>query len=404
MNSRLLSPVAAGLGIVLVAASLRTGISSAGAALPVVRGELRLSDLVTNLVISGPLFCFALMGLATHRLTRWLGTYRLLVAVGLVLTIGLTLRALSGSALVFLVTSFVALAGVAAQNVLLPVLVREHFPHRIGLVTGLYNTALSAVSALAAAVAVPLADTAFGWRLGLGVWALPALLALLPWLPVAWRTGGQTMAPAVADAPVRPARTGVGWALMLCFGAQGINFYVLNGWLPSWCEANGYAAGTAGTMLSVALLLGLPVGLVLPALAVRPSVQRGAMVVLAACYLGGYLLLGLAGHGYSWVAVVLVGVGTGFFPLMLSLIAMRARTTAGAAALSGFVQGVGYLVAALGLLAFGFLHSLTGGWRLPMVFLVGVVLAQAVLGWIAARPRCVEDPLPGEDRAGSGRS
>ena len=47
---------------------------------------------------------------------------------------------------------------------------------------------------------------------------------------------------------------------------------------------------------------------------------------------------------------------------MLTLIGLRARTPDGTAALSGFSQSSGYLLAALGPFAVGALHDATGSW------------------------------------------
>jgi CP family cyanate transporter-like MFS transporter len=56
---------------------------------------------------------------------------------------GLAGRAVVGDASLFLALSVVALAGMAAANVLLPSLVKLHFPDRVGVVTSLYTTALA---------------------------------------------------------------------------------------------------------------------------------------------------------------------------------------------------------------------------------------------------------------------
>ena len=50
------------------------------------------------------------------------------------------------------------------------------------------------------------------------------------------------------------------------------------------------------------------------------------------------------------------------FPIVLTLIGLRSRTPEGTAALSGFTQSTGYLIAAIGPFGVGILHELTGGW------------------------------------------
>lgn len=86
---------------------------------------------------------------------------------------------------------------------------------------------------------------------------------------------------------------------------------------------------------------------------------------------------------------ILIGLGMSVFSLALSIVALRARTGEDTAALSGMAQGLGYLLAAAGPFLFGLLHDLTGGWTVPLVMLIGVLLVQIVVGALAGRPRYV---------------
>ena len=77
--------------------------------------------------------------------------------------------------------------------------------------------------------------------------------------------------------------------------------------------------------------------------------------------------------------------------MSLTLMAQRARDHEASAALSGMSQSVGYVIAALGPIAFGALHTLSGTW-VPSLVLVLVVLATlTVVGVYAGRDRYVLD-------------
>nr|MBA3488819.1 MFS transporter [Longispora sp. (in: high G+C Gram-positive bacteria)] len=130
------------LGIVLIALNLRPAITSLGALLDEVQEGLHLSGAITGLVTSLPVICFAVFGFLTPRLARRFGPHRVLSISVVLLAVGLLARALTDSAIVFFSTSALALAGIACANVLLPSLVKQHFPHRIGLVTGVYTMTL----------------------------------------------------------------------------------------------------------------------------------------------------------------------------------------------------------------------------------------------------------------------
>ena len=79
------------------------------------------------------------------------------------------------------------------------------------------------------------------------------------------------------------------------------------------------------------------------------------------------------------------------FPVALTLIGLRARTSDGTAALSGFTQSVGYLIAAIGPFGMGLLYDLTGGWTVPLLALTVLALPQLVVGVLVSRRRYVED-------------
>jgi CP family cyanate transporter-like MFS transporter len=139
--------------------------------------------------------------------------------------------------------------------------------------------------------------------------------------------------------------------------------------------------------------LGIPISAAIPALLVRQSRLPAMIIVLGTCYVAGYLGLIVAPAAGMWGWAVLLGIGSGTFPLILTLLALRARTAAGVAVLSAFTQCTGYLVAAAGPVAFGALHDLTGSWTLPLVVLAVSAAGMALLGLRIARPRFLEDEL-----------
>src|SRR5690606_24268711 len=74
-------------------------------------------------------------------------------------------------------------AAITVGNVLVPSVVKQDFPERQGVVTGVTTAALTSGAAAAAAVATPLADSGLGWRgalLGLGAFAAVSAVVWLP--------------------------------------------------------------------------------------------------------------------------------------------------------------------------------------------------------------------------------
>ncbi|MEU7609429.1 MFS transporter [Micromonospora sp. NPDC049204] len=379
------------VGMLLVALNLRAVVTSLGALLDEVRDGLGLSGTMAGLVTTLPTIAFAGLGALTPWLVRRVAPARVLVVAMFALAAGQVLRATTDSAWIFVLTSALALAGIAVANILLPMLVKQHFPHRTGLVTGAYTMALTLGTTVAAASAVPIAHAFGSWRAGLGVWAAMAAVAVLPWVPLALRTraGARRSTPTAAVAA--PARTRLGWAMAVYFGAQSLSGYAIMGWLAQLFRDAGYQPESAGLLLAGVTALGVPIALLMPTLAGRLGSLRPLVLGLTTASALAYLGLAFAPRGAALLWVALLAIGQGAFPMILTAIGLRARTAEGTVALSAFAQSTGYVIAALGPLMVGILYEVTGGWTAPLGFLLGALAVQTAAGMAIARPRYVED-------------
>ncbi|MFE6618779.1 CynX/NimT family MFS transporter [Streptomyces sp. NPDC057740] len=396
------------LGIVLTALNLRPAITSLGALLEEVRDGLGMSGSVAGLLTSVPPLCFALFGVTAPRLARRFGPGAVVCAGMAAITAGLLLRPYVGSTAGFLAASALALMGIALSNVLMPVIVKRWFPDRVGSMTGLYSMALALGTASAAAVTVPMTEALGGsWQTGLAVWAGLAALAVLPWIPLVrdrhsdgehGRGGGA--APVVSaqekharvQAPtLRITRSRTAWALAVYFGLQATGAYITMGWMAQIFRDAGVHAGTAGLLLAVTMVMGVPLAFVIPRLATRLPHQGPIVLALGVCGLVGYAGLYLAPVTGSWAWALLLGVSNCSFPLALTMVGMRARTSAGVAQLSGFAQSTGYLISIPGPLLVGVLYQHSGGWGLPIALMAGLMIPQMAVGVLAGRDRTVED-------------
>ncbi|GAA0489626.1 MFS transporter [Streptomyces sp. NPDC046215] len=387
-------------GLVIAALNLRPAITSLGSLLKEVRSGLGMNGALAGLLTSVPALCFALFGLAAPRLARRWGPAAVVCAGMAAIAAGLVVRPFTGGVPGFLLLSAVALAGIAVSNVLMPVVVKDWFPDRVGEMTGVYSMAVAAGTATAAAATVPLADAMGGsWKLGLASWALLAAAAALLWLVLTLRTRTRTPGPAApaADVAREAPRTSItrsptAWAMAAFFGLQATGAYIAMGWMPAIFRDAGISASTAGALLATTMVMGVPLNFVLPTLAVR--VHQGFLVVaLAACGLAGYAGLWLDPAGGAWIWALLIGISNTAFSLALTMIGMRARTGAGVVRLSAFAQSVGYLIAIPGPLLVGWLNESTGGWDLPIALMAALMVPQVVAGVLAGRDRTVEDEI-----------
>ncbi|WP_248958875.1 CynX/NimT family MFS transporter [Sphaerisporangium perillae] len=379
------------LGIVLAALNLRTAVTSVGPVLDQVTGALGMSGVVAGLLTTLPVLCFAVFGAATPALARRTGEHRLLLGALLLLGAGLLLRVMIDSSAVFLAASVLALSGGAIGNVLIPALIKRHFPHRTGTMTTLYATALAVGTMLAAAATVPIERAADGnWHVALGVWAALAAVAAIPWLALS-RSEPERDSGREDAGPRALVRSRLAWAIAGYFGTQSLIAYVMFGWLPQLLQDKGYTSGEAGLSMAVFSALGIPVSLAVPAIAARVRDQRPMVAGLALLYVAGFTGMLVGPAATLWIWVLVVGVGMGSFPLALTMFALRTRTAEVTSALSAFAQSTGYLIAGAGPLVVGVLYSATGGWTLPFVLLFAVIVAQVLTGWYAAGDRYLED-------------
>ncbi|MGN6575571.1 MAG: CynX/NimT family MFS transporter [Nocardioides sp.] len=380
------------VGIVVLAFNLRPAAVSVGPVLHEMRGDLGMSPTTAGVLTTLPTLAFALFGALAPAVARRVGVHRVtLLALGCVV-IGLGLRARTDSVPALLALSLLALGGMAAANVLLPSLVKLHFPHRVGLVTACYTTALALGLTSASALTVPVGEWLGSWRWGLALWAVTALVAALPWFALLRHDQAPEDSPHTVTLG-QVARTRLGWAMAALFGLQSLQAYSIFGWFAQVYRDAGFDAGTAGLLLAVVTGASIPLSFLLPPLVARTHNQTLLLCVLIACYPVGYLGLIFAPVAGAWLWALVVGVGTATFPVVLTLIGLRARTPGGTAALSGFTQSVGYLISAIGPFGVGVLYDLTDGWTVPLAALIVLTVPQLVAGLTVARPAYVEDQL-----------
>ena len=380
------------LGIVVLAFNLRPAAVSVGPVLAETRAGLGMGHVTAGVLTSLPVVAFGAFGALAPWAARRVGVHRLTLAALVAVVLGLSLRALTSSVPLFLTLSVVALAGMASANVLLPSLVKLHFPDRVGFFTSLYTTSLAVGLTAASAGTAPLAEASGSWRWALGVWAATAAVAAVPWaFLVRHETAVSGTHRRVSLREVGGTR--LGWAMALTFALQSAMAYTAFGWFAQIYRDAGFSATEAGLLLGVLSGVSIPVSLWVPAAAARRTDQRLLMLALVACYPVGYLGLAAFPVAGAWLWAVLVGIGAGLFPLVLTLIGLRSRTPQGTAALSAFTQSVGYVVAAFGPFGIGLLYDATGGWTWPLVALTVASLVTGAMTPLVARPGHVEDQL-----------
>jgi CP family cyanate transporter-like MFS transporter len=384
--------------VVLTAVNLRPTVTSMGALLDQVRAALGASPAWASVLTTAPPLCFAAAGVFAPWVRRRIGMVAGVGSAVLVLAVGLAVRVLDGQAVV-LVGTFVACFGIAVGNVLIPVVIKESFPARVGLLTGVYTAGLQGGAALGSALTPALEQLLGGWRAALGAWAVLAVLALVSWLLVGRLAPRRPLddAPDPRHGPVAAGnrtrsllRSPIAWQVTAFFGLQSFGAYTVMGWLPALLiDTAGTSRQVAGLLLGLVSVLAVPTSLVVAPLAAKRHQQSGWIVGIVACGVVGVLGLLLAPAALPVVWSVFLGVGLSVFSLVLTLLSLRTRDAKDTARLSGMAQGLGYLFASLGPLLFGLLHGITGGWHVSLTMFLVVLCVELLAGWLAGRPRFV---------------
>jgi CP family cyanate transporter-like MFS transporter len=386
--------------VVAVAAAglnLRTAITSLPPLFPDLQTSLHLSSATLSLLAATPVICFGVVSAFTAWLNRRYGEEMILLVALVLLTAGLLLRGVAPGTMLFPGTALAASA-IAVLNVLLSSMAKRRWPERAGLLLGIYLTTLSAGAIVSSLLSVPLYRSSGGSvQLALGVWAAPAALAVLLWLPqLRYRTAGAP--PAGAGAPragVKVYRYALAWQVTAFMGLQSLLYYAALSWLPTIFQDRGDSPITAGNLLALMGVGNLATSLLVPVLAHRRPSQSALVVpslIGTAAGLAGSLWAPL-GSAPFWVLVLGVSQGS-CLGLAIFFMMARAPDADAAASLSAFSQSVGYLVASVGPLMVGLLHSATGSWNIPVALLLVLCAAELATGLLAGRPLILPAATP----------
>jgi CP family cyanate transporter-like MFS transporter len=376
------------LSLVFISLAIRPPVASIG---PLV-DELVRTEFLTlfqvSLMSSLPIVCFGIGAFASPYLVKRFTLNKAMMFVLVILSIAMATRLIGGFPAIITSTVVIGLA-IAIANVLIPTIVREQFPDRIELITGVYVTLLAISASFAAAVAVPSSDLLGGWRGALAVWILSALFAIVFWIPL-FRSKSVTKVTSVethAEEKRAVVRSSLTWGIVFFFGLQSGGFYSILNWLPSLLIDRGMSEVDAGALLGLTTFVGVPSGFLASLLFRKFKSLSGMAVAMTSLTLAGLLMIWLTPE-----LLVLACVITGFgfaatFPLSLTLIGSRASTSTQTTALSALAQGWGYLISAAGTFGFGLLRDVTGNWDASLILVSVLTFIQLFAGAVAGRDK-----------------
>lgn len=376
------------IGIVFIASTLRSPLTSVGPIIAPIRDSLDMSNVLAGFLTTIPLLAFALISPFAPKLANRFGMELTLFLSLCLITLGIVIRSI-GSVPLLLVGTFLIGVAIAFGNVLLPGLLKMSFPLHIGLMTGIYSVAMNISATIASGISVPIVEqTSFGWQGALGIWAILSAFAIFLWLPQLKNKvkiqAKTTTTP--TEKRISLWRSPIAWAVTVFMGLQSLLFYSTSAWMPEMLTSSGLSASQAGWMLSLLQFSQLPMTFIIPIIAGKMKDQRIIVAGIVALYLIGYGGVLQGGMSFTALWMIAIGIAGGSaFGLSMMFFTLRTETHMEAAELSGMAQSYGYLLAASGPVAFGFLHDLTDSWKSPMVIFLVVSLIILIGGMKAGK-------------------
>lgn len=399
--------------IVLIALNFRGPIVAPAPVIGEIRVDLGLTATIAGLLTTIPVLCFSLATPFASWVIAKADPERAVSLSLLIVLVGTVVRSLPSSAALLVGTAVIGI-GITIGNVVVPVVIRrDTSPERVGIVTGVYTSALNVGSMITSLGTAPIA-AAWGWPVAIAVWAVFAVVAGLAWTytvgaRAAWlrplhhepvaatgpvelltetgsiRTVASASRSGAAAEPVRPARRLITWGLTLAFGGQAFSYYALTAWIPTLLHDEiGFSAESSGASSSVFQIMAVVGALGVPVLATRFR-PRGIIALVGFLWLA--MPLGLLFAPQLWLLwSILGGAAQGGGITVIFIVIVRIVTSDDdARRMSAFVQGGGYLIGSAGPLVAGSLHGATGNWTAPLLVVLVAVLTLGVAGTIAAR-------------------
>ncbi|RAJ94865.1 MFS transporter [Aliidiomarina maris] len=369
------------IALVVIALNLRPALAAIGPLLQSIQLDLGLNYAMASLLTTLPVLAMGLFSFVGFQLAKPLGLERSIAAALSLLAAATAARFWAPSGGFLITTALLAGIAIALIQTLMPAIIKQRFGLRAPLVMGFYVTAIMGGAALAATSAPMLAST-LSWRDSLGHWVWLALFATL--LCLLWVRPQRVTQPNHAQptlATQRFWRSSRAWQLAVFF-ALGTSCYVsVLAWLAPYAQELGYSAKQAGLLLGFLTLCEVVAGIAFPWWASRRHDKRPVIAVLCALQLIGFSALALIPETglLLWVAMVGLGIG-GIFPLSMIITMDHIDNPLQAGRLTAFVQGIGYLIAAVAPFAAGYmrdaLESFTAAWlALAATSIVALILA-----------------------------
>ncbi|MGY2263794.1 cyanate transporter [Pseudomonas sp. SDO5561_S422] len=366
------------ISVVLVALNLRPSMAAVGPLLSSIRADVALSFSTASLLTMLPVMAMGLAMFFGMAVAKRFGEHRSIVLSLVVIGLATVSRLFLDSAVELILSAIAAGVGIAMIQALMPALIKSRFSDNVSLFMGLYVTAIMGGAALAASFSPFIQVQTGSWRIGLAIWAVLAVLALVFWY------AQRSVLPPLPQAGADPQASFFGnrraWLLAIFFGLGTASYTCVLAWLAPYYVEQGWSEQNAGLLLGFLTAMEVVSGLITPAIANRRRDKRGVVAVLLVLIIAGFCGLILSPQYLSLLWPCLLGLGIGgLFPMSLILSLDHLDNPRRAGGLTAFVQGIGYLIAGLSPLIAGMIRDQLGSFEWAWWSLTAVVVVMLLI-------------------------
>lgn len=384
------------IAIVFIASTLRAPLTSVGPVVDEIKDVMQINNSLAGFLTTIPLIIFAVVSPLVSKVTKRLTMSNTIVLSTILVIIALYIRVAGGFNLFIIGTVLLGIA-IAFGNVVLPSYVKWYFPLQIGLATGIYSGTMNFTAGLGGGLSFPMSQSPLGFRLSLAFWIVLGIIALILWIPKASKGAKLERQDKLSEAQNQHTKLNItksklAWLVALTMGFQSMVFYTVVAWVPSILVDRGLDPSTAGYLLMLNQFSQVPMTFTFPIIASKLKDQRILVVIITILFLVGFGLFFTQSLVLLVIGIIIAGLGMGAcFSLCMTFFSIRARTSDGSIALSGFGQSIGYLIAAIGPFFIGYLHDATDSWISGIIALIVMSILFFIVGYPASKNRVVED-------------
>ncbi|WP_430611394.1 MFS transporter [Enterococcus sp. DIV0876] len=376
------------IGIVAVAINMRLPITAIPPLLSDFEKTYGLSSNLIGLLTSIPLLTFAVSSPILVRIARKLGNEITIAIFLILLGVGSFLRIQDKIGMLLIGTFLIGL-GISSANVLLPAVIKQRLKNPLIGITA-YSTSMLFVGAIGTGT-TGLLSVHYSLRNILMGLSIISVISIIGWLPLMQSPSYTQTDNSKRHATSSVWKSKVGWLITIFFGLQALLYYSLLTWLPSIFLAHDFSTLQSGTLVTILQIGSLPMAFIVPFFANRKrGVQHLCHILGLGLIVGLATLLVSSSYQIDMVASFVVGIAAGVaFNLAIVFFTLKAKDSDETANISAMAQSAGYLLAAVGPVWFGWLHTIMHSWSFAMST---AILLSAVLwgtGYLIDRSKSI---------------